>query len=357
MTTTEKQPTPHATRIGLWGAPQSGKTTFLAALQIAIVNQSNDDGWLITGVDDAASDFLSTSTSHMNRDRIFPNATSANDVHELRWRFVRPTRGGTGRTWWRRPGHATSGQAVFEVQLLDVSGDMFASTRTPNDLAGPAASLFAEDEDELDIFDEPGPKFDTADPQNQTKGLLDHLATCDGIVYLFDPFRERDSYEYFQRTLEQLARRSYETGRLRDGRLPHHLAVCVTKFDDPAVFRKAHNYGVVLTGDDRAMTPTVPDDLAGEFFRKLCSGPNGASSLLVMRSIEQYFHTQRVNYFVSSAVGFYIGATGVFQRRDFTNVETTPDGDLRIRGQVTPINVLEPFLWLEKQIRQSLPRT
>ncbi len=330
---------PRTARIGLWGAPQSGKTTFLAALQIAIVNQSNGDGWLITGVDDAASDFLSANTSLMNRRRTFPSATTG--IRELRWRFVSPTRG--GERWWRRFSRATaSGQTVFEVQLLDVSGGMFASA-PDNSIGFGESSLFAE-EDGLDAFDEP----EDQDPDNQ---LLEHLATCDGIVYLFDPVRERDSYEFFQRTLEQLARRSYEMGRLNDGRLPHHLAVCVTKFDDPTVFRKAHHYGVVLTGDDRAMIPAVPDSLAGEFFQKLCNDRDGASAPLVLKSIERYFHTRRVGYFVSSAIGFYIGASGVFQRRDFANVETTSEGEARIRGQVMPINVLEPFLWLEKQIR------
>ena len=44
-------------RIGLWGAPGSGKTTFLAALNIA-VNQAAARELMIFGVDDASTDFL-----------------------------------------------------------------------------------------------------------------------------------------------------------------------------------------------------------------------------------------------------------------------------------------------------------
>ncbi|WP_131749305.1 hypothetical protein [Frankia sp. Cppng1_Ct_nod] len=347
MTTAASQPVPRIARIGLWGAPQSGKTTFLAALQIAIVSQSNGGDWTIAGATSAASDFLSFNTSLMNRHHTFPSATTG--VQELRWRFVSPAPPGR---FWRRWLNRTDlpGQTVFEVELFDVSGGMFASV--PNSSTSLAQmSVFAE-EDGLDAFD------DEPDEQNSNDQLLEHLARCDGLVYLFDPVRERssqDAYDFFQRTLEQLTSRSYEMGRLRDGKLPHHLAVCVTKFDDPTVFRKAHHCGVALTGNDRAMTPKVPENLAGEFFRKLCSDRDAGSAALVHGSIERYFSSRRVGYFVSSSIGFYVGASGVFQKRDFSNVETTPSGEARIRGQVLPINVLEPFLWLEEQIRQSVP--
>ncbi|WP_250285887.1 MULTISPECIES: hypothetical protein [unclassified Frankia] len=344
MTTMETQPASRVARIGLWGAPLSGKTTFLAALQIAVVNHpdNNNDDWLITGVDDTASDFLSYNTKLMSEDQLFPPATSG--VMELRWRLIKPIR--DSRAWWRRlRSPIVPGQAVLEIQMLDVAGRMFASTSDDSSTKSP---IFAE-KDELDIFDEPEPQT--------PRQIIDHLAECDGIVYLFDPVHERRSYRYFQRMLEQLARRSYEMGRLRDGRLPHHLAVCVTKFDDPTVYRKALNHGVVLAGDDDAGTPTVQDDYAGEFFRGLCNDRDGTSSPLVMRSIERYFQAQRVKYFVSSAIGFYIGPSRVFRGRDCANVERTPEGIPRIRGQVTPINVLEPFLWLEKQIHRSFSGT
>jgi hypothetical protein len=161
-------------------------------------------------------------------------------------------------------------------------------------------------------------------------------------------------YAFFQRTLEQLARRTYDEGRLRDGKLPQHLAVCITKFDDPRVYQRAYRAGVVLTGVDEQMTPRVPEDSARAFLEVLCARPDAGSAPLVLGSIDRYFDRERVGYFVSSAIGFFVGNGGRFLAHDFVNVKTTEAGD-RIRGEVMPINVLEPFLWLEKRLTASQP--
>src|SRR5262249_26034084 len=147
------------------------------------------------------------------------------------------------------------------VEVMDVAGGVYGSEPTiyPSQAS---ASLFA-DEPSLDAFD------DVSD-RDVWQTVLDHLAACDGIVYLFDPLRS-EPYDYFQRTLEQLTRRSYENGRLLRGRLPQFLAVCVTKFDNPSVFRRAQQAGLIATGTDARQIPTVPGRLAAEFFQRLCA--------------------------------------------------------------------------------------
>jgi hypothetical protein len=346
-------PTGQATqlaRIGLWGAPQSGKTTFLAALNIAAISQPAAPGrpsWIVIGGDDDAGAFLTENTDLLQNRHVFPSATPG--LTALSWRFIGPPGPGgrlSGRGLRRGP---RPEQTVFVVELLDVAGRYYGSSAPKNAL--PARSVFA-DEEELGVFD------DEADTPDEWELLLDHLSMCDGLVYLFDPVREQrnnDSYEFFQRTLEQVTRRCYEANRLRGGKLPHFLAVCVTKFDEPAVFRQAFRTGVVMTGDEPERIPQVPDNLAKAFFDRLCDDSPEGSARLVRGSINNFFSADRISYFISSAVGFYIGPSGYFRTHDFTNVVRS-GGEARIRGAIRPINVLEPFLWLEESTRAAARR-
>ncbi|EIV94370.1 hypothetical protein [Frankia sp. QA3] len=344
MTAPAGQPTQLA-RIGLWGAPQSGKTTFLAALNIAAISQPAVPGspsWIVIGGDDDAGAFLSENTDLLQSRHVFPSATPG--MTALSWRFIGPPRGGrlAGRALRRGPRPENT---VFVVELLDVAGRYFGSSVPKNSL--PSSSVF--DDEGIGVFD------DEADAPDEWELLLDHLSMCDGLVYLFDPVREQrnsDAYEFFQRTLEQVTRRCFEANRLRGGKLPHFLAVCVTKFDEPAVFRQAFRTGVVLTGDEPERIPRVPDNLAKTFFDRLCDEGHEGSARLVRGSINNFFHPDRISYFVSSSVGFYIGPSGYFRAHDFTNVVKT-GGEARIRGAIRPINVLEPFLWLEESTRAA----
>ena len=64
---------------------------------------------------------------------------------------------------------------------------------------------------------------------------------------MFDPIREFTHGDAFDRTDSLLSELtgvlSQEPGY--DGRLPHRLAVCVTKLDDPRVFQTAHDLGML----------------------------------------------------------------------------------------------------------------
>ena len=86
VTTSNRVPAPGPVRslgrIGLWGAPGSGKTTYLAALQIA-VNRAQDRNLMIFGVDDSSTDFLVENTAMLTRERRFPAATALQQ--QLSW--------------------------------------------------------------------------------------------------------------------------------------------------------------------------------------------------------------------------------------------------------------------------------
>ncbi|MWK34660.1 hypothetical protein GEV43_11790 [Actinomadura sp. J1-007] len=186
--------------------------------------------------------------------------------------------------------------------------------------------------------------------------MIEHLAGCDGIIYLFDPTRERregDSYSYFQRTLLKLSRQVFRDRGSADARLPQHLAVCVTKFDAPEVYRRARVGGYLSYDDSPQMLPRVREDSAGHFFSELCKDSKVGNADLVLGSIQKYFHPDRVRYFASSAVGFYLGDSDRFTENDYWNISKNADGTMQIRGRVWPINIVEPVLWLGRRVNGS----
>jgi hypothetical protein len=169
------------------------------------------------------------------------------------------------------------------------------------------------------------------------------------------------------RTIAALSRRMLEKGQLFERYLPHHVAVCITKFDHPAVVQQARRRGLVAPGPNGI--PQVPD--ARALFRMICDGTfwaerhetSTASASFVRYELERYFHPKRIHYFVTSAIGFYLtpnrepGQQGQprFDPEDFANFHATVEGE-RIRGAITPINVLEPLLTVRDGI-SSMTRT
>jgi energy-coupling factor transporter ATP-binding protein EcfA2 len=345
VATTAKNRTPGPIRtlgrVGLWGAPGSGKTTFLAALNIA-VNRASED-LLIYGVDDASTDFLVDNTAMLTQRREFPAATKVEQ--QLSWAMHLQTQVPVRSRFGRQT--MTSVPTELNIDLLDAPGGRFASV--PDEGVGggilPAgsAALGFDDED-----DDTGPAL-------TDESLLDQLASCDGIVLLFDPIRERergDAYHYFQGTLLRIAQRRM-ADRLQAGtKLPHFVAVCLTKFDDPDVYRRATTRGYrEFSTDDPRMFPRVPNEEAENFFGELCREADRGNADLVPEALRRYFMPGRVRFFVTSAIGFYLSKKAPrFQERDFQNVVAERGGSPRIRGPIYPINVVEPLLWLGQSL-------
>ncbi len=329
MTTPTEVPVavpPGLRRVGLWGATASGKSTFLSALFIAAMRSPAE--LRVRGANDESTDFLIRNTHILNAQHRFPPATSAQQPLSWTLHMSVPNR---ARSRWRR------GPAMvpfdFRIDLQDAPGRAYAAV--PESESEP---------DRLDLDLDPDDGGDIPD-------VASYLASCQGLLLLIDPIRERDTgdaHEYFHGTLLRIAQRvEVALGQ----RLPHYVAVCITKFDDPGVFRFARDNEFLSYSEyDPMLFPRVHDDEAERFTREMLAGSRVSDVELVLGALRQYFYPERIRYFVTSAVGFFVGSSGEFREDDFQNVAPVEEGRYGIRGQLHPINVAEPLLWLGERI-------
>lgn len=314
------EPEQELRRVGLWGATASGKSTFLSALFIAATRSPADVR--VSGANDESTDFLIRNTHILNAQHRFPPPTSTQQPLSWTLHMSVPNRS-RGRL---RKGPPTV-PFDFRVDLQDAPGRAYAAVPESE----PSRIDIGADDDSTEV--------------------AGFLADCQGLLLLIDPIRERelgDAHEYFHGTLLRIAQR---VEVLAGRRLPHYVAVCVTKFDDPSVFRFARDNEFLCYSEyDPMLFPRVHDDEAERFMRELFAGSPTSDAELVVGALRQYFYPDRVRYFVTSAVGFYVGPSGEFREDDYQNVVSVEDGRFAIRGQIHPINVAEPLLWLGERI-------
>lgn len=313
--------------IAMWGAPGSGKTTLLAALFTALTR--SDDGWKIIGSDPASSDYLIERTNALLRGKVFPEASMA--LERYRWALIGPTL--QKPDFWGRKAKPRPPTRI-DINMIDAPGGLFGTAQHP------AGGLSAPD--------------GSGDSRRQE--LLDNLELSRGLVFLFDPIREftfGDAFDHMHAPLTRLAERMLAADEFADGKLPHHIAVCVTKFDDPRVLETAEKRGLLTVDvDDPYRLPRVTSEDAGELFRELCQVSASGNADLMLGALGQFFHPDRIRFFATSSIGFYVDRrTKRFDWDDFQNmVPGEADEDLRIRGQLHPINVVEPMLWLGQRL-------
>ena len=307
-------------RLGLWGAPRSGKTTYLSALRIAAQKPVMGYEWTISGRDDASADFLDEGVDRFVADLNFP--VPSRGYSTLSWKFEgtrhREQRGRLAAMSKKFLGSRSEEiDREFVVEMQDAAGE-----------------IFGKEADE-----------------RYFQGVQSHLMNAHGIIYLFDPLLHKEAktktYDFFARTLSRLQRGMREQGRLAGSRLPHFVSVCVTKFDHPEIFGAAMDHGLINQEHESAM-PTVPTSVEPEFLRSLC---DDTASRWVCDQFQSAFVPERVRYFATSAIGFHLGHDNRFDISNFSNI--APDGH-HFLSAATPINVLEPIISLQEQVRRQL---
>lgn len=296
-------------RLTVWGAPSTGKTTFLAALNLAL--DTHDEGWRVIGGDEASADMLSKFERALVKDRVFPEATPRPELY--RWEL-----------------HGTVPRKVkisrFKSRMMD------------QPVVIP-----------LELVDAPG---GAADPISagaaRSRALFENMEQSTGLAFFFDPVRElerRDAFEHTNSVINSVSQRMHDR-LLPGGQLPHHVAICVTKFDELPLVTSAQRLDMI--DYDARGVPSVPAEDAREFLMEICKQFGDRSPERVLGRLERHFVPSRIKYFITSAIGFYVGPqTGRCDMSDFQNhIPPSPGRPAGIRGDVVPVNVAEPILWL-----------
>jgi hypothetical protein len=294
--------------ITMWGAPATGKTTFLAALSIALIRGNSE--WRILGVDAASTEALIRMTTTLSSDRAFPPATVG--IDHYRWALAGRSQSAVRRNRFGRP-RQHDAQIETRLDIVDPSGDS----------AHPGALH-----------------------RVQRDALVDSLVRSDAIVFVYDPTREFEVGDAFDHTFGVLVELARRMPGMPGGKLPHHVAVCITKFDEVRVLLTAERMGLLENDPEPPGFPRVSCDEARDLLATLCEVSASRTASTVLNVLERAFHPERIKYFPTSSVGFNTDARkGVFDPKDPQNVLLDNNGN-RIRGAVRPINVAEPLLWL-----------
>ncbi|WP_459798879.1 hypothetical protein [Herbidospora sp. RD11066] len=301
-------------KIMLVGPPGSGKTCYLAVLDLAIGRSGEQ--WSFIGRTNSSTR-LSIKLAMDILNRRFPQASTS--MEEYGWDLgILVRRRRKASSWFRRKKF----RLVVGIDVTDVPGGQ---------------------------YDEPRNSFDEA-PQSE---VLTRLAECDGIILFIDPIAEFErpgcTAGHFLGWVMELERAAYQAGHLHDIRLHHHLAVCIVKLDDPLVFGPALDNSLVDIPED-GRTPVPTESQAAEMFEDLCKRSPEMSTL--KERIRRYFHTDRTRFYAISSIGFHVGEDG-FSEDDYQNILPVADNTTRIRSSVNPINVLEPLRWVATNVLRS----
>ncbi|GAA4980971.1 hypothetical protein GCM10023205_57630 [Yinghuangia aomiensis] len=283
-------------RVALLGGQASGKTTFLvvAALRMFTTDRGARldldlpgvalDDVLITPRDDATKEFVHRAGVSIIEQRVFPNATSQPEDLRLRVDARCTVR---RRLRWRRK---LSWRVAFDLELHDRAGGDFEEPDSPLTLGADAVR---------------------------------NVRDTHGIVFLAD-LSSPAAAAHTAASLSRFIPRLRPDGLPEEAadRLPHFVAVCVSKCDDARVRDR------VLGG------ASAPGAAGVEAALRRLAARGDADVDTMLRVLGTWFHHDRVRYFGTTSVGW-----------DY-------QGDaFRLRGRpVQPVNVWEPMVWLASSV-------
>ncbi|MFF4538416.1 SAV_2336 N-terminal domain-related protein [Streptomyces aureus] len=281
--------------IAVLGAANSGKTTFLAAASLAATTAPEGLGrWNIVAESEQAENFLVQQTNALTVVRRFPEATMGPTAFSY---VFRAEVGGRRR----------AERVDFALDFCDVGGGEF-----------------------------------NRENYGRNPVLDAHLGRAGHLVILLDPLNHGGQAELLIPHLQRLTQEFHEGGRLVDGRLPHHVAFCVTKFDDPAVFQEARRGNWV--GQTEQGDPCVPADDARDYVAWLSR--RSAEVAGARHLVAAHFLEERVRWYAVSAIGFHRTREGFLNLDDCSNQTYDENGLRALRGPARPLNVLEPLIAL-----------
>lgn len=292
-------------RIGIIGGQSSGKTTFLGALSIAVVREPTGE-WRIVGKDDASISFMSENKQYLLNGE-FP-----------------PTSLDTASCEYTISGYLTADRVKGVYQALG---------GVPTEVLKSAMSMFKLGRRAtftMNVVDYPGGDLLTLDIEDE---LWKFLARCNGIIYLFDPLLEKSrfpNYRYIDKAATCIYVHCDRAGTLIQDRLPHFIAVAITKSDEPEIQEAIAPF----PNQPEKAFATIADELT-------------------VPTIRNFFVQRRTAYYFVSSIGFFQNpVTRTVDPNDRYNVVHTPEG-VRLRGRPNPINVFEPLLWIYSNLSRE----
>ena len=320
-------------RIGIWGSPTSGRTTYLTTLaMMGMADQWTDwrrgEQWRVLPADAATRRFIVERVDGLERDGRFPSATMK--PQPLSFRLERRRRQGLRAVRFRR----REPMATISLALQDAGGGDYVGDTRPDSAA-------------------------------------EYLANAQVLVYFFDPIYD-ESTEYKDKSVDVFETMMLEISRLSVGRRhdrfpPQHLAVCVAKLDEQHVFDIAVDYGCLQT-ERRTGLPWVPPQLARQLFEAITYDQGTISAYQLRTAASTSFHPKRTSFHALSSIGFYVPDDGVLNRHDVCNVEPeqtapassdTSVGSTRrkLRGTIRPVHVLDPLITLVERYAKQAGRS
>jgi hypothetical protein len=337
--------------VGVWGAPGSGKTTIAAALRLATLRMLQGI-WRLNVEDEKypGSEERMRSWIAALRGHVFPDATISYSTTGL------ILSGSVSLSKVQRMGLLTGKGSITLQNLLSAAPE-------PDPDAGlgrrvmDRVSVWMHDTIPVDIplviWDYPGGEF-LVESNSSLQRLIPYLAFSQGLIYIVDPLAKNNA-AYLDAALMSLYKRVKAEGNLTaDGKLPHRISIVVSKLDHPRVYWPLKDGGY-LTRTLKNGGMYVGDARAA-FEQGICYEEDDIPALL-----RQYFRRSHVQYFFTSAVGYYVNPqTHMVDPARCANVSRRGDGTLIIPGPINPLNVLEPFLWacsgfIRDQIAAAVP--
>jgi hypothetical protein len=150
--------------------------------------------------------------------------------------------------------------------------------------------------------------------------LLDSLAQAEGIVLFLDHTRPGIKTEVTRALDQMFVRRSTKPGQKDD----RPLAVCLSKVDQ--IVKQPRDYKALQDGPEQFVLTYLDPEL--------------------VRAISKYH--SRVKYFPVSSVGLRL-SFGSLQKSVFYDERLM----LRVTERGTPINIVEPFIWIFEQLQKA----
>jgi hypothetical protein len=204
-----KQTSPADIRIGLWGTSGSGKTTYLAMLYYALLLSKD---WEVTA-DTEARQFVTKHIKHIEKGNFPPATETAPDLNIF--------------TYTLRPQSSKGTGPKIVLNFIDAPGEFY------EDILSTKVQIVEPQSQRTNAG------MQVNQNQGNSKGIVDYLLSCDGIIFLLDPMRSKKEGNSYWTLLLDLFLEFQERSRqeeMKTERLQQYMAFCVTKVDKEEIW-------------------------------------------------------------------------------------------------------------------------